>query len=55
MIGGVLIILGYSLTTCFASPTILEMHGEEKIGLIFGLEMLAFGLGSSVTPPIVGE
>ena len=49
------IIAGYGLASSAANPTILEMHGEKKMGLIFGLEMLTFGIGSSVTPPLVGQ
>lgn len=31
------------------------MHGDKDIGLVYGLEMLLFGFGGTIAPPIAGK
>ena len=50
-----LISIGHSVISCYASPTILEMHGEVGISMVFGLENFGYGAGATVGPPLAGE
>ena len=46
---------GYSFNSCYANPTVIEMHGENGVSLMFGLEMLVYGLGATTAPPLAGK
>lgn len=44
----------YGLNTCFGIPAIVEVHGNKQLALIYGLELLSYGMGNSLGTPIAG-
>ena len=44
----------YGLNTCFGIPAIVEVHGNKQLALIYGLQLLSYGMGNSVGTPIAG-
>ena len=47
--------IGYSMMTALSTPAILEMHGNQNLALVFGLEMLMYGSGSFISPTTSGK
>lgn len=42
----------YGVNTCLGIPAIVEVHGNKQLALIYGLELLSYGIGNSISTPI---
>ena len=47
--------VAHSCNACYINPAVIEMHGENGVSLVFGLEMLVYGLGATTSPPLAGK
>lgn len=50
-----LISFAYGVTLTLATSTILEMHGDQNLAVVYGLQMMLYGTGYSVSAPFAGE
>ena len=47
--------IGLGLATGLSTPAILEMHGDQRLATVYGLEMLFYGFGTSLSSPFSGN
>lgn len=47
--------MGFGAQACLAAPSIIEMHGSQHMGTVYGLMMLGFGVGASLSAPLAGK
>lgn len=47
--------ISHAILASLATPLILEVHGEHRVELVFGLEMMFFGISVLISPPIARE
>ena len=47
--------IGLGLATGLSTPAILEMHGDQHLAAVYGLEMLFYGFGTSLSSPFSGN
>ena len=38
-----------------ATSLILEMHGDYRVELVFGVEMMFYGTAAALSPPVAGK
>ena len=38
-----------------ATSVILEMHGDYRVELVFGVEMMFYGTAAALSPPVAGK
>lgn len=46
---------GYGASSTLSTPLIIEMHGEERLAVVFGMQMLLYGMGFTVSAPFAGK
>ena len=52
---GMLYGLSHAILASLATPVILELHGEHRVGLVFGVEMMFYGIAAISSPAITGN
>jgi len=45
----------YGVSACFVTPVILELHGNNNLATVFGIEMCFFGAGAFISTPFSSE
>lgn len=46
---------GSGATMTLATSTILEMHGDQRLAVVYGLQTMLYGLGYSISAPFAGK
>ena len=47
--------ISHGVISSLLVPVILELHGEHRIELVFGLELMCYGAAAFSGPPLAGE
>ena len=50
-----LVSIGTGLMAVHATPLVLELHGEYRVALVFGIFTTVTGISGLVAPPITGK